>query len=198
MKMETIKNDILSLRGADVLIFGQKTTLPTSAELDEIDTVDIIDRLAPYEVTELVIDRYNEEYDDYEIDYTDSIDEYLDQLDEIYGLKEIEHNNSFNWLGRVSDHFDYTIYECGDGHVYVVFKVHRYGDVRTNYTEEALLKFNGSHEFYEAIVECEKYVTDVHPDYNVKVSALHDTMEVYTIDGDYVCKITELDELQDM
>ena len=188
MKMETIKNDILSIRGAVVSIFGQKTTLPTSAELDEIDTVDIINRLAPYEVTELVIDRYN----------TDSIDEYLDQLDEIYGLKETEHNNSFNWLGRVSDHFDYAIYECGDGHVYVVFKVHRYGDVKTNYTEEALLKFNGSHEFYEAIAECDKYLTDVHPDYNVKVSALHYTMGLYTIDGNYVCEITELDELQDM
>lgn len=176
MKMETIKNDILSIRGAEVSIFGQKTTLPTFAELDEIDTVDIIDRLAPYEVTELTINL----------------------LEEIYGLKEIEHNNSFNWLGRVSDHFDYAIYACGDGHVYVVFKVHRYGDVKTNYTEEALLKFNGSREFYEAIAECDKYLTDVHPEYNVKVSALRDTMEVYTIDGDYVCEIDELDELQDM
>lgn len=171
MKMETIKNDILSLRGADVLIFGQKTTLPTSAELDEIDTVDIIDRLAPYEVTELTID----------------------QLGEI-----IEHNNSFNWLGRVSDHFVYSIYACGDGHVYVVFKVHRYGDVKTNYTAEALLKFNDPREFYEVIAECDKYLTDVHPYYNVKVSALRDTMDVYTIDGDYVCEIDELDELQDM
>ena len=184
MKMEMIKNDILSLRGA--------------VAPDEIDILDIIDKLAPYEVTEMEIDRYNEEYDDYEIDYTDSIDEYLDQLDEIYGLKEIDHNNSYNWLGRVSNHFDYAAYECGDGTYYIMFKVHKYGDVRANYTEEVLLQFKHAHEFYEVISECDKYLTDVHPDYNVRVSALHDTMEVYTIDGNYVCEITELDELQDM
>lgn len=61
-----------------------------------------------------------------------------------------------------------------------------------------LLKFNDSHEFYEAISECDKLLTDVHPDYVVRVSALHDVMEVYTIDGEHVCDITELDELQNM
>lgn len=181
MKMEMIKNDILSLRGAKVSIFGQQAKLPAAVEPDVIDIIDIIDKLAPYEVTE----SYN-------------IDEYLNQLDEIYCLTEIEHNNSYNWMGRVSNHFDYQLFSCGNGYYYVVFKVHRYGDVRANYTEEVLLQFSYENEFAEAIVECDKYIKNAHPHYDVLVSALHDMMEVYTIDGDYVCEISELDEIHEM
>ena len=43
--------------------------------------------------------------------------------------------------------------------IIVEFSVHRYGDVRYNYTEEAYFRFNNEYEFYEVLQESNKYFT---------------------------------------
>ena len=195
MTIQKIREDILNLRGAEVVIFGQPTTLPSEVDEQYIDILDVLDVLEPYEVTHLVYDEYNEELDDYEVKEFESIDEYLDYLHDIGEIKEIAADNSYNWSSPVSNDFNYTIYEMqSTGEVLVEFKVHRYGDVRCNYTESALLKFDNDYQFAETLMEVNKIITV--NGYEVHVDIFSDGMEVYTEDGEYVDTVYDLDELK--
>ena len=177
---EMIK-DIKSLRGATVEVFGQKTVLDQEVSEMYIDILDIMESLVEYE-QELEVEEYDEETEEHEVKEVDTIDEYLDFIGEVYGLKELFSDNSYNWNGRISNHFDFKVYkDATQGDIYIVFKVHRYGDVRCNYTKECLLKFNSYEQFLEKIEESNKFVT-VEVDgkeYDLYVSALYDGYEVY-------------------
>ena len=177
---EMIK-DIKSLRGATVEIFGQKTVLDQEVSEMYVDILDIMESLVEYE-QELEVEEYDEETEEYEVKEVDTIDEYLDFIGGVYGLRELFSDNSYNWNGRVSNHFDFKVYKDETlGDTYIVFKVHRYGDVRCNYTKECLLKFNSYEQFLEKIEESNKF-TNVEVDgkeYDLYVSALYDGYEVY-------------------
>lgn len=197
MTIQKIREDILSLRGAEVTIFGQPTTLSSEVEEQYIDILDVLKALEPYEVTELVYDEYNEELDDYEVKKFENIDEYLDYLHDIGEIKEIAADNSYNWSSPVSNDFNYTIYELqSTGEVLVEFKVHRYGDVRGNYTESTLLKFDNDYEFAEALMGANKVITV--NGYEVHIDIFLDGMEVYTEDGEYINTIYDLNELEEL
>ena len=155
---EMIK-DIKSLRGATVEVFGQKTVLDQEVSEMYVDILDIMESLVDYE-QDLEIEEYDEETEEYEIKEVNTIDEYLNFIGEVYGLRELFSDNSYNWNGRVSNHFDFKAYKDETlGDVYIVFKVHRYGDVRCNYTKECLLKFNSYDQFLYTIEESNKFVT---------------------------------------
>ena len=177
---EMIK-DIKSLRGATVEVFGQKTVLDQEVSEMYVDILDIMESLVEYE-QELEVEEYDEETEEYEVKEVDTIDEYLDFIGGVYGLRELFSDNSYNWNGRISNHFDFKAYKDETlGDIYIVFKVHRYGDVRCNYTKECLLKFNSYEQFLEKITEANKF-TNVEVDgkeYDLYVSALYDGYEVY-------------------
>ena len=177
---EMIK-DIKSLRGATVEVFGQKTVLDKEVSEMYIDILDIMESLVDYE-QDLEVEEYDEETEEYEVKEVDTIDEYLDFIGGVYGLRELFSDNSYNWNGRVSNHFDFKVYKDEtQGDIYIVFKVHRYGDVRCNYTKECLLKFDYYDEFLDVITEANKF-TNVEVDgkeYDLYVSALYDGYEVY-------------------
>ena len=177
---EMIK-DIKSLRGATVEVFGQKTVLDQEVSEMYVDILDIMESLVEYE-QELEVEEYDEETEEYEVKEVDTIDEYLDFIGGVYGLRELFSDNSYNWNGRISNHFDFKAYKDETlGDIYIVFKVHRYGDVRCNYTKECLLKFNSYEQFLEKIEESNKF-TNVEVDgkeYDLYVSALYDGYEVY-------------------
>ena len=177
---EMIK-DIKSLRGATVEIFGQKTVLDQEVSEMYVDILDIMESLVEYE-QDLEVEEYDEEAEEYEVKEVNTIDEYLDFIGGVYGLRELFSDNSYNWNGRVSNHFDFKVYKDETlGDTYIVFKVHRYGDVRCNYTKECLLKFNSYEQFLEKIEESNKF-TNVEVDgkeYDLYVSALYDGYEVY-------------------
>ena len=177
---EMIK-DIKSLRGATVEIFGQKTVLDQEVSEMYVDILDIMESLVEYE-QELEVEEYDEETEEYEVKEVNTIDEYLDFIGGVYGLRELFSDNSYNWNGRVSNHFDFKVYKDETlGDTYIVFKVHRYGDVRCNYTKECLLKFNSYEQFLEKIEESNKF-TNVEVDgkeYDLYVSALYDGYEIY-------------------
>ena len=177
---EMIK-DIKSLRGATVEIFGQKTVLDQEVSEMYVDILDIMESLVEYE-QELEVEEYDEETEEYEVKEVDTIDEYLDFIGGVYGLRELFSDNSYNWNGRISNHFDFKAYKDETlGDIYIVFKVHRYGDVRCNYTKECLLKFDYYDEFLDVITEANKF-TNVEVDgkeYDLYVSALYDGYEVY-------------------
>ena len=193
---EMIK-DIKSLRGATVEVFGQKTVLDKEVSEMYVDILDIMESLVEYE-QDLEIEEYDEETEEYEVKEVDTIDEYLDFIGEVYGLRELFSDNSYNWNGRVSNHFDFKVYKDEtQGDIYILFKVHRYGDVRCNYTKECLLKFNSYDQFLDVITEANKFVT-VEVDgkeYDLYVNVTNDGYEVYDVEtGKYVGYACETDK----
>ena len=193
---EMIK-DIKSLRGATVEVFGQKTVLDKEVSEMYVDILDVMESLVEYE-QELEVEEYDEETEEYEVKEVDTIDEYLDFIGEVDGLRELFSDNSYNWNGRVSNHFDFKAYKDETlGDIYIVFKVHRYGDVRCNYTKECLLKFDCYNEFLDVITESNKFVT-VEVDgkeYDLYVNVTNDGYEVYNTEtGEYVGYASETDK----
>ena len=193
---EMIK-DIKSLRGATVEVFGQKTVLDKEVSEMYVDILDIMESLVDYE-QDLEVEEYDEETEEYEVKEVDTIDEYLDFIGDVYGLRELFSDNSYNWNGRVSNHFDFKAYRCEElGCKYVVFKVHRYGDVRSNYTKECLLRFDYYDGFFDTIEEISKFITvEVNgKKYELHVGAMYDGYDVTDLEtGEYVGYACETDK----
>ena len=135
--IKDIKKDLLELRGADVKIFGQSTTLPVRSDNDiTVDILELVEVLADYEVT------YRKACDLLEVESVDDID----------GLDYIIADNSYNWGGHIDHDFDYHVYETHNGEGIVLsIKFHRFGDVRGNYTENAYLLFDDIYIFDEIV-----------------------------------------------
>ena len=74
---------------------------------------------------------------------------------------------------------------------YVEFKVHRFGDVRGNYTETVVLQFDSDYEFLETLSECNKYST-IEIDgnnYSVDVNIFSDGFETFDDNGNYIATV---------
>jgi len=110
-----------------------------------------------------------------------SVEDYLEYMEELGALEEESADNSYNWSGNVSNHFNFQTYEHEDGSVYVEFKVHLYGDVRGNYTDSVLLKFDDEHAFLEAISECDS--SEDYKGYTIHFSALNEGYEILDAEG---------------
>src|SRR5699024_2087205 len=204
--------DIQNLRGAEVKIFGQSTTLENDINEFEIDIIDILEDLKEYEVDMIIEEsledeEYPEEFEEVE---TEDIGEYLEWLESIGYIADVydyKADNSYNWMAPVSNHFDFKIYDLivtggqlvdelpHTGGTLVEMKVHRYGDVRGNYTETFLLEFDNDYTFLETISENSKLVTiEVDEEnYDVMVNPFSDVMEVM---DEYGTLITETCETE--
>ena len=173
--------EIKELRGKTVSIFGQPTQLDNEVNELLVDIVEIVEKFEGCE-SDLSIDQ-------------------LDELDEMGMLKEFQAGNSYNWNGNVSNDFNYYIYEnVENGKILVDFKVHRYGDVRGNYTNSVVLEFDDEYEFLEILSEGRKtvHLNIDDAEYMAEVSATHDMIEIYNDEGDYItelyaCDIEELE-----
>ncbi|AMB18812.1 hypothetical protein BH780_gp229 [Bacillus phage Eldridge] len=109
--------------------------------------------------------------------------EFLDYLDELGYVKEVNSGNSYNWSGRVSNHFNYNIYESTINNTfYVEFKVHLYGDVRANYTEPVVLKFDNEYDFLDMMADSD--TIEEYKGYTARISALHEGIEIDNEDGE--------------
>lgn len=150
--LNNIINNLRSLEGQEV---GKQTYFhkmyTNKVEIDEISTIDVLESLKQYEMTSFEAYDYNTD-EEYEV----SFDEYL----ELYEYEEVQSNNSCNWSAPLTNHIDYRIYksEIYDN-IIVELSVHRYGDIRCNYTEDCYLQFNSEYEFYDALSENNKYFT---------------------------------------
>lgn len=194
--MYTMKNmieEMEALKGAKVNIFGQPVILPKDTDKTTIDIIDILKNLEEYELAELIDE--DEEGEEYNI-LTDckTGDDIIDVLTE-YGYInndcDYKGDNSYNWSGNVSYNFDVKIYNNAlDNGVFVEFKVHRFGDVRGNYTESVILQFDDEYVFWECIGECDKYESvEVNGKiYDYIVSALRDTYIIADEEGNYICE----------
>lgn len=90
---------------------------------------------------------------DYEIDipkeYENNI---LGYMKELTDYKEFKGGNTYNYSGKILHDINYDYCETDNG-FYVAIMVHRFGDVRANYTDYALFKFDSFEEFFEVIDE---------------------------------------------
>ena len=86
------------------------------------------------------------ELKDYELDMTqEEIEKFrADNYD------ELKFYNTYNNNANIDHDFEYDILNPDiDGEMIVCIMVHRYGDVRVNYTDWAICKFNNMYEFFE-------------------------------------------------
>ena len=81
------------------------------------------------------------ELKDYEVESTEeSIDWIVENADRRW--------NTYNWNANIDHHIDVAEVEV-DGHTYMAIMVHRYGDVRANYTDRFLVRFDDCYEWSE-------------------------------------------------
>jgi len=133
-KLEAILKDVESLEGKEVTIFGQPVTLDNYQDKGFTPRVkDFITALMDYEVNTLTSDKIIN----------------LHNHDDNFKCLRVD--NSYNWSGSIDHNFSYYHYQYKDSD-FIIFSVHRYGDVRVNYTEEAVLKMT-LNEFYEVMAE---------------------------------------------
>jgi hypothetical protein len=195
MSIQKIREDVLSLRGANVKIFGQPTTLDDSVGEGYVDILEVLDILERYEVKDLLVPKYDDEGEWVEDVEAESTEEYMNFLDEMGYIKEKSSGNSYNWSGRVSQDFYFHVYynELTDSYL-VEFAVHRYGDVRGNYTEEALLEFRYEEEFLEALLEATTSV-ELEGGYEARIEVMSDGIEICDTETyEYVDTIYDLDD----
>ena len=177
-KLNQVIEEIKELRGKEVLIFGQPTTLKNELDDLEIDVVDVLENLLEYEI-------------------------YIDGIDTVE-YSESDSGNSYNWYSPISNHINYTIYKNDEhnnnNNIIVECRVHRYSDIRSNYTDYFYLNFTYPTEFFEALLESSKleYIEVGGVEYNIYIDILSDTLEVNLIDGSYIGSVSacDMDELK--
>ena len=175
MTIKAMIEDIKEIHETPVYYFGSYHELD-ALEIDDftINIIDVLKALEPYEITE-------------------SIEE-LTESGYIYNDCDYKGDNSYNWMAPVNHHFNFNIYDNENtacGVCYIEFKVHRFGDVRGNYTESVMLEFMNDYEFYEALSECNKYNT-IEIDginYSVDVNIFSDGFEVFDNNGNYIATV---------
>ena len=161
-----VMEDLQELRGKTVRVFGQPTELFDTIEENDgiVDILEVLYNIKEDEFTSIEEDIYLD--DEYigtnTIEFTD-IEVFYNWLEQ-YEYKELTNDNSYNWGSPLSNDIDFTIYRnITLGEYYVTMKIHRYGDVRGNYTDEFILKYDHECDFYESLYDCNKYwsYTDV-------------------------------------
>ena len=194
-----IIEEVKSLRGANVRVFGQPTTLTSDYGKYTIDTIDILNNLEDYEIPKIIDYWTFEEEDGEDIEVLEEItcEEYLDILDDNGFLVEKNSNNTYNWSAPVSDNFYYHIYKnLRDDNLIIKIAIHRYGDIRCNYTDEFCIVVDSEEEFFDILCESDKFNT-VEIDgkkYDIDIRFSDDMFEVNTEEGYYVGDIYAEDE----
>ena len=179
--IENLKKEFGEMRGKEV---GYGYFRHTESDVEEneltISIFDVLDSLEAFEITKKeMYDNKEEEYFEYDIE------EYFEKgLDEGF-LIECGADNSYNWNSPISHHINFEIYHDIEGSYIVRFRVHRYGDVRCNYTDWVYLEFSWENEFLEVLMEeCSKSI-DVEMDgkqYYVTIEVLSDEIRLESYD----------------
>lgn len=159
--LEKALNTIKNLRGQDVEVFGQPYHIEDSnIEYNDlvIDVLEIFENLKEYEITSY--EYYNDDTEDYEELNFDDCDDFISYMEDLYGIEEVKSDNSYNWGSPVSNNFYiHQYYNSELDEYYYIIAIHKYGDVRGNYTNEFVLKFNDDYTFLEMLNESNKYYT---------------------------------------
>jgi hypothetical protein len=181
--LKTILQDIIDLENKEVTIFGQKVTLSGDESLTYTPRVkNLIEALEDYEVSSEEYEAIMKAYDDEEST-----------------LEFIKGYNTYNWNGNI-DHninFNHIKYNEED---FIMLKIHRYGDVRGNYTVEAIVRMNLD-KFIDMIMENLSVYDSIKVDgidYQVDITAMNEAIEVYNPLNHESFEIYTIPEEEDM
>ena len=194
-----IIDEVKALRGANVEVFGQPTTLTSDYGKYIIDTIDILNNLEDYEIPEIIDYWTFEEEDGEDIEVLEEItcEEYLDILDDNGFLVEKNSGNTYNWSAPISNDFYYHIYEnLRDDNIIIKIAIHRYGDARCNYTDEFCIVVDSEEEFFDILSESDKFNTiEIDgKEYYVDTRMFSDVFEVSDTDGECIGTIYAEDD----
>lgn len=85
--------------------------------------------------------------------------------------------NTYNWNSNIDHDIDVAELEV-DGYTYMAIMVHRYGDVRGNYTDRFLVRFYNSHEWYD-LESIMQYKTICDGRYCIDINIMSETYNVW-------------------
>ena len=125
------------------------------------------------------------ELKDYEIEATE---EYIDWIVENADRRW----NTYNWNANIDHHIDVAELEL-DGYTYMAIMVHRWGDVRANYTDRFLVRFDDCYEWSE-LESIMQYKTICDGRYCVDIDIMSETYNVW--DNDEEVSIGEFYEFE--
>ena len=183
-----LNNIIADLKNLEGKLVGKHSYFEkiytNEAPIDMISTIDVLENLMPYEIDNFIGYDFEKE-EEMEIDF----EEYL----ELYEYEEIKSDNTYNWLAPLTNHINYRMYESKMmDDIIVELSVHRYGDVRSNYTEECYLKFQNDFEFYEVLSESRKNLFAIKDNkkYDIYIDIFDEcpNIEICDIDNEYECE----------
>ena len=180
--IENLKKEFREMIGKEV---GYGYFRHTESDVEEneltISIFDVLDSLEAFEITKKeMYDNKEEEYFEYDIE------EYFEKGLEEGFLTECGANNTYNWNSPISHHINFEIYHNDEGSYIVRFRIHRYGDVRCNYSDWCYLEFSWENEFLEALMECSKWI-DVEMDgkqYYVTIEVLSDEIRLESYENE--------------
>ena len=110
------------------------------------------------------------ELKDYEVEPTEkSIDWFVENAGRRW--------NTYNWNANIDHDIDVAEMEIG-GHTYMAIMVHRYGDVRANYTDRFLVKFDDCYEWSE-LESIMQYKTICDGRYFINIDIMTETYNVW-------------------
>lgn len=110
------------------------------------------------------------ELKDYEVESTEeSIDWIVENANRRW--------NTYNWNANIDHDIDVAEVEL-DGYTYMAIMVHRYGDVRANYTDRFLVRFYDSYELTE-LESIMQYKTICDGRYCVDINIMSETYNVW-------------------
>ena len=151
--IENLKKEFREMIGKEV---GYGYFRHTESDVEEneltISIFDVLDSLEAFEITKKeMYDSEEEEYFEYDME------EYFEKGLEEGFLTECGADNTYNWNSPISHHINFEIYHNDEGSYIVRFRVHRYGDVRCNYSDWCCLEVNSDYDFLEALM-CGKWI----------------------------------------
>ena len=191
--IENLKKEFGEMRGKEV---GYGYFRHTESDIKDneigLDILDLLEELSCFEITSGVAWDDEEEYE-MEMHISDYIAEGLENG----WIEEVNCGNSYNWCSYLNHEIDYTIYKDFEKDVfYVELKVHRYGDVRCNYSDNVYLEFNHEDDFFETLMEVCKYIEVEIDDklYVLSINALSDNVELEVFENEEWDNIWNSDE----
>lgn len=107
---------------------------------------------------------------DYE---TEATEEFIDWIVE----HADRHWNTYNWNANIDHDIDVAEVEF-DGYTYMAIMVHRYGDVRANYTDRFLVRFYDCYEWSE-LESIMQYKTICDGRYFIDINIMSETYNVW-------------------
>lgn len=110
-----------------------------------VDTRILLENLKDYEV-----EIPKEYFEKYEQKFGNGVLQYMEKLTDT-DMENFSGGNTYNYNGRIIHDLDYRYVEDRKNDFYIAIQVHRLGDIRGNYTEFALFKFDYFESFFEVV-----------------------------------------------